>query len=159
MRCPFCKNEDTQVTDSRAADDGDSVRRRRRCNNCFKRFTTYERIELNLPSVVKNDGSRAEYDRTKLRKSLKIALQKRPVSEENVELAINRIEEQLRSLGEREIFSRNIGELVMLELQMLDKVAYIRFASVYRDFEDVAEFREAIEEVNFDSKNKSSKIN
>jgi transcriptional repressor NrdR len=147
MRCPFCDHEDTQVIDSRVSDDGDSVRRRRRCPNCDKRFTTYERIELSLPAVVKKNGSRVEFDRRKLRASLQLALRKRPVAAEQVDATIHRIEEKLMSLGLREVPSERIGELVMRELKKMDKIAYVRFASVYRSFEDVDEFAEAIREV------------
>ncbi len=147
MRCPFCDHADTQVVDTRTADDGESIRRRRRCPNCDKRFTTYERIELTMPAVVKKNGSRVEFDRRKLRGSLQLALRKRPVSAEQVDAAVHRIEEKLLSLGLREVDSTEIGELVMRELQKLDKIGYVRFASVYRRFEDVNEFAEVIEEV------------
>lgn len=147
MRCPFCDHEDTQVIETRVSDDGDSIRRRRRCANCDKRFTTYERVELSLPAVVKKNGSRVEFDRRKLRGSLQLALRKRPVSAEQADAAIHRIEEKLLSLGLREVPSEKIGELVMRELKRLDKIGYVRFASVYRSFEDVDEFADAIEEV------------
>jgi transcriptional repressor NrdR len=136
--------------DTRASDEGDSIRRRRRCNQCDKRFTTYERIELTMPVIVKKNGSRSEFEHAKLRGSLMLALRKRPVSADAVDAAIHRIEERLLSLGEREINSGQIGELVMRELKRLDKIAYIRFASVYRSFEDVAEFRDAIDEVDLE---------
>ncbi len=152
MRCPFCHSEDTQVLDTRASEEGDSIRRRRRCNACDKRFTTYERVELAMPVIVKKNGSRTEFEPAKLRSSMMLALRKRPVSADAVDAAIQRIEEKLRSLGEREIMSGQIGELVMRELRRLDKVAYIRFASVYRSFEDVSEFRDAIDEIDVDSK-------
>lgn len=152
MRCPFCQNEDTQVLDTRASDEGDSIRRRRRCNRCEKRFTTFERIELAMPVIVKKNGSRTEFEPAKLRGSLMLALRKRPVSADAVDGAILRIEEKLRSSGEREILSGQIGELVMRELKRLDKIAYIRFASVYRSFEDVAEFRDAIDEIDLERK-------
>ncbi len=147
MRCPFCDNADTQVLDSRNSDEGDVIRRRRRCPQCDKRFTTYERIELNLPAVVKKNGSRTEYDRRKLRGSMALALRKRPVPADNVDSALSRIEEKLMSLGVREVASERIGELVMRELKKLDKVAYVRFASVYRSFDDLDEFAEAVAEV------------
>ena len=147
MRCPFCDNADTQVIETRVSDEGDSTRRRRRCPNCDKRFTTYERIELSMPAVVKKNGSRTEFDRRKLRASLQLALRKRPVSSEQVDAAIQRIEEKLLSLGLREVPSEKIGELVMRELKKLDKIGYVRFASVYRSFEDVDEFADAIQEV------------
>ncbi len=147
MRCPYCKADDTQVVDTRENEDGDIVRRRRRCLSCEKRFTTYERIELQLPLVVKKNGSRVDYDRDKLKASMMLALRKRPVSSESIENALDRIEEKLVQSGEREVASERIGELVMRELKKLDKVAYIRFASVYRNFADVDEFSEAIREV------------
>ena len=147
MKCPFCKSDDTQVIDSRVSDDGESIRRRRRCVSCHKRFTTYETVELRMPQVVKQDGSRAEFDLDKLRTSFMRALHKRPVPTEYVDASIQRIVQQVLSLGEREIPARQIGELVMDELRKLDKVGYIRFASVYRSFQDVADFRDAIKEV------------
>ena len=152
MRCPFCHSEDTQVLDTRDSEAGDSTRRRRRCNACDKRFTTYERVELAMPTIVKKNGSRTEFDHAKLSGSLALALRKRPVSADAVDAAIQRIEQKLRSSGEREIDSGQIGELVMRELKRLDKVAYIRFASVYRSFEDVSEFRDAIDEIDIDPK-------
>ena len=147
MRCPFCRHEDTQVVDSRVSEDGAAIRRRRRCPECDKRFTTYERVELAMPVVVKKDGSRVEFDRTKLAASLQLALRKRPVSAESVADAVARIEYQLLGSGEREIRSEQLGELVMNELRRLDKVAYVRFASVYRRFEDVAEFQDLLQEI------------
>jgi len=147
MRCPFCDHPETQVIETRESDDGDAIRRRRRCLQCDKRFTTYERIELVLPSVVKRNGVRAEFDRRKLRASLSLALRKRPVSAEAVDAAIHRIEERLLSLGLREVGSDRVGELVMRELKALDKIAYVRFASVYRNFEDIDEFADVIAEV------------
>lgn len=147
MKCPFCHHADTQVIDSRASDEGATIRRRRRCLDCDKRFTTYERVELALPSIIKRGGGRAEYDRNKLRASMMLALRKRPVPREAVDDAIGRIEEKLLSLAQREIKSDKLGELVMRELKRVDKVAYIRFASVYRSFEDVDEFAEVVKEV------------
>lgn len=147
MKCPFCGAGDTAVADTRLNDEGDIVRRRRKCNVCDKRFTTYERAEIRLPQVVKKNGSRTEFNRDKLRASLELALRKRPVSTESVDGAIAEIEEKLLSSGEREIASHQLGELVMRELKKLDKVAYIRFASVYRNFEDVDAFSRAISEV------------
>jgi transcriptional repressor NrdR len=147
MKCPFCARSDTQVIDSRPSDEGASIRRRRRCLGCDKRFTTYERVELALPSIVKRGGSRAEYDRNKLRASMLLALRKRPVPREAVDDAIGRIEDKLLSSAQREVKSEKLGELVMRELKRLDKVAYIRFASVYRSFEDVDEFAEVVKEV------------
>ena len=146
-KCPFCQHDDTQVLDTRVSEEGDSIRRRRRCTSCDKRFTTYERIELTMPVVVKKNGSRTEFDPKKLQGSLQLALRKRPVSAEAVDAAIHRIEQKLLSSGEREVISGQIGELVMRELQRLDKIAYIRFASVYKSFEDVAEFQDAIAEI------------
>jgi transcriptional repressor NrdR len=147
MRCPYCQHEDTQVLDTRDSEEGDSIRRRRRCEACDKRFTTYERIELALPTVVKKNGSRTEYDRHKLQSSFLLALRKRPVSAEAVDAAISRIEDKLLSTGDREVPSERLGELVMRELKKLDKIAYVRFASVYRSFEDVDEFADVIREV------------
>ena len=154
MKCPFCQHEDTQVLDTRVSEEGDSIRRRRRCTACEKRFTTYERIELAMPSVVKKNGSRSEYDASKLRASFSLALRKRPVAAEAVDAAIHKIEEKLLSSGQREVLSGHIGELVMRELKRLDKIAYIRFASVYKSFEDVAEFQDAIAEVGRERKSK-----
>lgn len=153
MKCPFCQHEETQVLDTRVSEEGDSIRRRRRCNSCEKRFTTYERIELAMPAIVKKNGSRTEFEASKLRASLMLALRKRPVSADAVDAAIRRIEEKLLSSGEREVMSGQIGELVMRELKRLDKIAYIRFASVYKSFEDVAEFQDAIAEVGRERKN------
>ena len=147
MKCPFCGALETTVVDTRINEDGDIVRRRRRCLSCDKRFTTYERAEIRLPQVVKKNGSRVDYDREKLAASLWLALRKRPVTTEAVDGAIVRIEEKLLSLGEREIPSEKVGEMVMRELRKLDKIAYVRFASVYRNFEDVDEFSEAVREV------------
>jgi transcriptional repressor NrdR len=147
MKCPFCAHADTQVIDSRASDEGATIRRRRRCLGCDKRFTTYERVELALPTLIKRGGSRADYDRNKLRASMLLALRKRPVPREAVEDAIGRIEDRLLTAAQREIKSEKLGELVMRELKRLDKVAYIRFASVYRSFEDIDEFAEVVREV------------
>jgi transcriptional repressor NrdR len=155
MKCPFCTHPDTQVIDSRAAEDGAIIRRRRKCLACEKRFTTYERVELAMPTIVKRGGVRAEYDREKLRASMRLALRKRPVAREAVEDAIARIEERLLTSAQREIKSEKLGELVMRELKRLDKVAYIRFASVYRSFEDVDEFAEVVKEVRPPRKRKS----
>jgi len=147
VRCPYCKAEDTAVIDSRESEDGDSVRRRRQCESCDKRFTTYERTELSMPMVVKSSGNRVPYDREKVRTGFMRALHKRPVPTEYVEQAINRIEQRVLAFGEREVASRVIGEMVMRELKKMDDVAYIRFASVYEDFQRVDDFREAILEV------------
>ena len=147
MKCPFCKGDKTQVVDTRESEDGDSIRRRRRCLTCDKRFTTYEMVELRMPQVVKQNGMRSEFDEEKLRTSFKRALHKRPVSAELVEAAIDNVTQKLHALGEREIGSRQVGEMVMKELLKLDKVAYIRFASVYKSFQDVGDFTEAVEAV------------
>ena len=147
MKCPFCGSADTQVVDSRVSEAGDSIRRRRRCVACQKRFTTYENAELRLPQVVKQNGTRADFDVDRIRNGFQRALHKRPVPTEYVDAAIKRIVQHVLSLGEREVPSRDIGERVMEELKKLDKVAYIRFASVYRAFEDVSDFQDAIKEV------------
>ncbi|HEY5862523.1 MAG TPA: transcriptional regulator NrdR [Casimicrobiaceae bacterium] len=147
MKCPFCGSADTQVIDSRVSEPGDSIRRRRRCVACQKRFTTYETVELRLPQVVKTNGDRSDFDVDKIRVGFQRALHKRPVPTGFVDAAINRIVQQVLSLGEREVPSRQIGEMVMRELHALDKVAYIRFASVYRSFSDVSDFRDALREV------------
>jgi transcriptional repressor NrdR len=147
MKCPFCSNQDTQVVETRVSEDGDFIRRRRQCSSCEKRFTTYERPDVNFPSIVKKDGRRIEFERAKLIASMNLALRKRPVSTEQVDAAIERIEEKLLNLGLREVQSARIGELVMRELKKLDKVAYVRFASVYRNFEDIDAFRTLVDEV------------
>lgn len=147
MKCPFCKSDDTQVIDSRVSDDGDSIRRRRRCVNCQKRFTTYETVELRMPQVVKQDGTRTEFDLDKLRTGFMRALHKRPVPTPAVDEAIATITQNVLALGLREIESRRIGEMVMNELHRLDEVAYIRFASVYKSFQGVDDFTHAIKEV------------
>ncbi|MBC5768250.1 transcriptional regulator NrdR [Ramlibacter albus] len=147
MKCPFCGNADTQVVETRMAEDGDFIRRRRQCGACEKRFTTYERPDVTFPAVVKKDGRRIEYERAKLLGSMNLALRKRPVSTEQIDTAVERIEEKLLNLGVREIPSSRIGELVMRELKKLDKVAYVRFASVYRSFEDLDEFKTVIDEI------------
>ena len=147
MKCPYCGDPGTQVVDTRENEDGDTVRRRRRCLACDKRFTTYERVELKMPQVVKKNGSRTDYEREKVMASMMLALRKRPVMMEAVEAAVQRIEDKLLALGEREVPSEKLGEMVMRELRRLDKIAYIRFASVYRNFEDVEEFSEAIREI------------
>jgi transcriptional repressor NrdR len=147
MHCPFCKHSDTQVLDTRVSEEGDVIKRRRRCEKCDKRFTTYERPELTLPAIVKKNGSRVEYNRNKIVDSMGIALRKRPVSAEAVEEGIRNIEERLQATGEKEIPSERIGELVMRELKRLDKVAYIRFASVYKSFADIESFESALKEL------------
>jgi transcriptional repressor NrdR len=147
MKCPFCGNLETQVVETRISEDADFIRRRRQCGACEKRFTTYERPDVNFPAIVKKDGRRIEFDRAKLRGSMNLALRKRPVSTEQVDSAIERIEEKLLSLALREVQSQRIGELVMRELKKLDKVAYVRFASVYRNFEDIDEFKTLVDQV------------
>ena len=147
MKCPFCGAAETSVADTRISEDGDIVRRRRRCTRCDKRFPTCERAEIRLPQVVKKNGSRVDFDREKLAASLGLALRKRPVSAESVDLAITGIVEKLLTQGEREISSEQIGEMLMSALKNLDKDAYVRFASVYRNFEDVDEFSDIIREV------------
>ena len=147
MKCPFCGNVDTQVVETRMAEDGDFIRRRRQCATCEKRFTTYERPDVTFPAVVKKVGRRIEYERAKLLASMNLALRKRPVSTEQIDGAVERIEEKLLNLGVREVPSTRIGELVMRELKKLDKVAYVRFASVYRSFEDIDDFKTLVDEV------------
>jgi transcriptional repressor NrdR len=147
MRCPFCGHAETQVVETRDSDEGGVVRRRRRCLQCEKRFTTYERAEIVLPSVVKKDGSRVDFDPAKPRASMLLALRKRPVSMEQVDAAIERIQDKLLATALREVPSARVGELVMRELKRIDKVAYVRFASVYRSFEDVDEFRQLIRDI------------
>jgi transcriptional repressor NrdR len=147
MKCPFCKSFDTQVIDSRVSDNGDSIRRRRRCAVCSKRFTTYETIELRMPQIVKQDGSRAEFAMEKLRTSFLRALHKRPVPTPLVDEAIATVTQDVLALGEREVPARRVGEMVMRELRRLDHVAYIRFASVYRSFQGIDDFQDAIKEV------------
>lgn len=147
MKCPFCSNADTQVIDSRVSEDGDTTRRRRRCTACERRFTTYERVELQMPAVVKRNGTRSEFNVVKLRDSMNLALRKRPVSTEDVDAAVAGIQEKLLLSGLREVDSRYIGELVMAELLRLDQVAYVRFSSVYKSFEDIGEFINAIDEM------------
>ncbi|KZE25340.1 transcriptional regulator NrdR [Crenobacter luteus] len=147
MKCPFCGCHDTQVVDSRVSDDGASIRRRRRCAGCDKRFTTFETADVRMPQVVKASGQRSEFDEQKLRTSFLRALHKRPVPTTLVDEAIDRVSHRLLQLGEREVSSRQIGEMVMAELARLDKVAYVRFASVYRSFQDIAEFSDAIKEI------------
>jgi len=147
MKCPFCSHPDTQVVETRVSEDGGFIRRRRRCASCDKRFTTYERPDVTFPAIVKKDGRRIDYERGKLVASMNLALRKRPVSTEQIDAAVERIEEKLLSLGLREVLSTRIGELVMRELKKLDKVAYVRFASVYRSFEDVDDFRTLVDEV------------
>ena len=153
MQCPFCGDNDTRVIDSRLAGEGDSVRRRRECVACKERFTTFETAELNLPRVVKNDGVREPFWEEKLSAGVLRALEKRPVNSEDIDAALSRIKKRLLSLGEREIPSMKIGELVMQELEGLDHVAYVRFASVYKSFEDINAFREVIDALEKEDKN------
>lgn len=145
MKCPFCKHLETMVIDSRVLEEGDTVKRRRRCNMCGRRFTTFEHTELSFPVVVKKNGSRVDYEHNKLRNSMKLALRKRPVAAQAVDEAMIHIEEKLLSSGVKEISSDRLGEWVMQALQSLDKIAYIRFASVYKSFEDVSEFGEMLQ--------------
>lgn len=147
MRCPFCGAQDTRVIDSRLSQEGDQVRRRRECGECKERFTTYEVVELSLPRVVKSNGNREPFREDKLRAGISRALEKRPVGSDRIEAAIDRIKKRLMSKGDREVPSRLIGEYVMHELGSLDHVAYVRFASVYRSFQDVNEFRAVIEDL------------
>jgi transcriptional repressor NrdR len=145
MHCPFCKANDTKVIDSRLVSEGDQVRRRRECVSCKERFTTFETAELLMPRVVKQDGTRQPFDEDKLNRGFSRALEKRPVSIEAIEKSINNIKYRLRSTGEREVTSLMVGEAVMQELRSLDDVAYVRFASVYRSFQDINEFKEEVE--------------
>ncbi|MFZ1221921.1 MAG: transcriptional regulator NrdR [Dokdonella sp.] len=150
MHCPFCQHEDTRVIDSRVSDDGATIRRRRECEQCNERFNTFETAELKLPAVVKSDGRREAFDERKLRTSFNRALQKRPVASDEVDAAVRSVIDDVRRSGEREMASMRVGELVMRELKKLDQVAYVRFASVYRSFEDVQAFREEIEKLERD---------
>ena len=145
MYCPFCQHDDTRVIDSRVSEDGSSIRRRRECGRCGERFNTLETAELKLPMVVKGDGRRESFDVDKLRLSMQRALHKRPVAEEQIESALRHIVQQARTCGERELASRQLGDFVMAQMRLLDHIGYVRFASVYRRFEDVSEFREEIE--------------
>jgi transcriptional repressor NrdR len=147
MRCPYCSHDETQVVETRESDEGDVIRRRRRCQRCDKRFTTYERSEIAMPAVMKKNGTRMEFDPAKLRGSMMLALRKRPVSIEQVDAALDRIQDKLLASGAREVGTARVGELVMRELKRMDKVAYVRFASVYREFEDVDEFNRLIKEI------------
>ena len=145
MRCPFCAAQDTRVLDSRLINEGDQVRRRRECNVCKERFTTFETAELTLPRIVKRDGNREPFEERKLRSGMLKALEKRPVDIDAIEAAINRIKKELMEIGDREIPVQVLGEKVMRELSSLDHVAFVRFASVYRSFQDVSEFTDMIE--------------
>ncbi len=144
MRCPFCGEQDTRVIDSRLSNEGDQVRRRRECIPCKERFTTYEVAEISYPPIIKRNGEREAFNETKLRGGMLRALEKRPVSNEDVEAAINRIKKALMASADREVQANQLGEWVMKELSLLDHVAYVRFASVYRSFEDVSEFTDMI---------------
>lgn len=145
MQCPYCKYDDTQVIDSRASDDKKMIRRRRRCPKCGARFTTYEKVSLRMPLIIKKDGkSRVTYNQDKLLKSMELALRKRPVPAEQIENAVDRIEDKIRLTGEKEISTRRIGEMVLEELLKLDKVAYIRFASVYLNYQKPEDFLEGL---------------
>ena len=150
MHCPFCQHDDTRVIDSRVSEDGSTIRRRRECEQCGERFNTFETAEIKLPAVAKSDGRREAFDERKLRTSFDRALQKRPVASEQVDSAVRAVVDELRRSGEREIPSLRVGELVMRELKKIDQVAYVRFASVYRSFEDVQAFREEIERLERD---------
>ena len=150
MHCPYCQHTDTRVIDSRVSEDGATNRRRRECEACGERFSTLETVELKLPAIIKSDGRREQFDAKKLRQGFDRALQKRPVSEERIEAAVRAVVHAVRMSGERELPSRRIGEFVMDELRKLDHVGYVRFASVYRSFEDVADFREEIERLERD---------
>ncbi|MEE8233668.1 MAG: transcriptional regulator NrdR [Gammaproteobacteria bacterium] len=147
MRCPFCTTMDTRVIDSRLVGEGDQIRRRRECVNCKERFTTYESAELNYPRIIKLDGRREQFQENKLRGGITRALEKRPINMDRVEVAISHIKHKLRAAGEREVKSRKLGDWVMEELRVMDQVAYVRFASVYRSFEDVRAFLEEIEQL------------
>ncbi|MBU1362053.1 MAG: transcriptional regulator NrdR [Gammaproteobacteria bacterium] len=147
MKCPFCGHAETQVVETRVSEEQDFVRRRRQCAACEKRFTTYERSDVTFPVVVKKDGSRADFEPAKVRASMMLALRKRPVGIAQIDSAMSRIEQKLLSSGLREIDSTKVGELVMRELKRMDKVAYVRFASVYRSFEDVDEFRQLLKDI------------
>ena len=147
MFCPFCAHEETKVVDSRLVSEGDQIRRRRECLQCQERFTTYEKAELVLPRIIKSDGRRTEFDEEKIRSGMTKALEKRPVSTEGIEAAIQQIVHRLRASGEREISSNLLGDWVMEELLKMDEVAYVRFASVYRGFQDLEEFRSIIQSI------------
>ena len=150
MHCPFCNQADTKVIDSRLVADGGQVRRRRECLSCHERFTTFEVAELLMPRIIKSDGTREPFDEQKLRYGLLKALEKRPVSVERIEATINTIKQDLQATGEREVTSLYVGEKVMEALRLLDGVAYVRFASVYRSFQDISEFRQALDHLEQD---------
>ena len=150
MHCPFCQHIDTRVIDSRVSEDGATIRRRRECSACGERFSTQETVELKLPAIIKDDGRREAFDARKLRTGFDRALHKRPVSEDQIEAAVRAVVHQLRMTTERELPSRKVGEFVMIELRKLDHVGYVRYASVYRSFEDVADFREELDRLERD---------
>jgi transcriptional repressor NrdR len=147
MRCPFCAAQDTRVLDSRLISDGDQVRRRRECAVCKERFNTFEMAELTMPRIVKRDGTRESFNETKLRSGMLKALEKRPVNSDAIEAALTRIKKALMEMGDRELSTQELGENIMKELKVLDHVAYVRFASVYRSFQDVSEFTDMIEDL------------
>jgi transcriptional repressor NrdR len=156
MFCPKCSSEKTSVTDSRS--DGGAIRRRRECSDCGFRFTTYERVELTLPVVIKKDGSRENFDREKIRKGLRRACEKRPVSIEAIDAAVEAIERRAVELCQKEVDSRELGELVMDELRKMDKIAYVRFASVYREFSDVSQFVDTLKSLGTTTNDASKKV-
>jgi transcriptional repressor NrdR len=158
MHCPFCSHIETKVTDSRLAADGTQIRRRRECLSCGERFTTFESAELLMPRIIKSDGSREPFDENKLKHGMTKALEKRPISSEAIDEAAVRIGHKLRVLGEREVLARTVGELVMEELRHLDEVAYVRFASVYRSFQDVEAFRDEIERLRHHRRRRDAKL-
>lgn len=148
MRCPFCSNPETKVIDSRLIADGSQVKRRRACLECEVRFTTFETVELTMPKIIKNNKDRESFDESKLRRGVDRALEKRPVTSEQVELMVDRVKRRLQATSEREVSTDRLGEIVMSELKVLDPVAYVRFASVYKSFQDVTEFVRAVNEAN-----------
>lgn len=156
MYCPFCNAQDTKVIDTRLAAEGAQVRRRRQCLECNERFTTFEIMETVMPRIVKSNGRIEPYDNQKLRRSIQLPLQKRPIPTDRIEAMISRIEKTLRQSGEREITSKFLGEIVMNELQQMDAVAYVRFASVYRDFQDIQAFQQALSSLSEENKNQEN---
>lgn len=157
MHCPFCTAQETKVIDSRLVSDGHQIRRRRECLTCSERYTTFETAELLMPRIIKRDGTREPFNEDKMRSGLTRALEKRPVSVEQVELAINTLKSQLRATGEREVGSETLGTLIMSQLKELDKVAYLRFASVYLSFEDISEFADEIARLGHDKKSQQKR--
>jgi transcriptional repressor NrdR len=156
MRCPFCANDDTRVIDSRLGDSGESVRRRRECQECSQRFTTFEHVVFDMPAIIKTDGRRERFDESKLRQGLTRALEKRPIASETVEGVVNRIMRQFTHKGDREIEVAEVGEAVMNELRKLDEVAYVRFASVYRSFQDLEAFSDEVKNLKESLSNQES---